>query len=138
MALADHEAELLRRASAAAGHAYCRYSGFAVGAAAATELGVFVGSNVENASFGLSQCAERVALANAVTAGASRITHLAVAGPPGQPAGLRSPCGACRQVMMELMQPDAVLIQDTNERIPVAGLLPGAFRAVTTARPESR
>ncbi|MDE2128020.1 MAG: cytidine deaminase [Armatimonadetes bacterium] len=136
MELAEHEANLLRQASAAALRAYCPYSGFAVGAAAATELGVFVGANVENASFGLTLCAERVALANAITAGAIKISLLAVAGPPDQPTGLRSPCGACRQVMVELMTPDAVLIQDNNERLPVAGLLPGAFRRPAAAAVE--
>ena len=94
---------LIEAASTACGHAHAPYSGFRVGAAVLGPDGrVFSGCNVENASFGLTVCAERNALAAAIAAGADPGTL----GPlviftPGQRA--HSPCGACRQVMRELM-----------------------------------
>jgi cytidine deaminase len=92
-------------AARAAANAYAPYSRFPVGAAVVTAAGqVFAGCNVENASFGLSQCAERSALAAAVSAGAGRgsVTGLVIYTPGGR---AHSPCGACRQVMHELMAP---------------------------------
>ncbi len=89
--------DLLARAEAAARHAYAPYSRFRVGAALLTPEGrVFTGCNVENASYGLSMCAERVALFKAVSEGARRFRAIAVAGPGPCP-----PCGACRQALAE-------------------------------------
>ena len=89
------ESELLEEATLAAGRAYAPYSGFAVGAAALARDGrVFRGANVENASYGLSLCAERAALASAVAAGIR----------PGDVellATTASPCGTCRQWIAE-------------------------------------
>ena len=99
---------LLARARQAASRAHCPYSNFAVGAAVLCADGSVVeGCNVENASYGLSICAERVALFAAVSQG-KRPVGLAVSCVNAQqdaPAGSRMPCGACRQVMQELLPP---------------------------------
>jgi cytidine deaminase len=122
---------LLQRAREAGGQAYCPYSDFPVGAAVETELGVFLGCNVENASYGLAICAERVALFTAVAAGARRITRLAVSclrpGPESSTAE-RMPCGACRQVIAEFMSPESEVLVDGAGAWRVADLLPEAFR----------
>jgi cytidine deaminase len=91
--------QLRAAAMAARTEAYCPYSGFAVGAALQTEDGrIFSGCNVENASFGLTICAERSALAAAIAAGARRFQKLVIVADadPGV-----SPCGACRQALAE-------------------------------------
>lgn len=86
-----------RAAVTARRRAYAPYSGFAVGAAVLTTGGaVYTGANVENGSYGLTLCAERVAMFTAVAAGHRRLRAIVVAGPAGI-----SPCGACRQVMDE-------------------------------------
>ncbi len=91
-------AALLKHARAAQDRAYAPYSGFRVGAAVETDDGaVYTGVNVENASYGLSICAERVALCAAVAAGARRISAVAVVA--GDAGG--APCGACRQFLAE-------------------------------------
>ena len=93
--------ELIEAARAAAGHAYAPYSDFAVGAALRFADGAIVtGSNVENASYGLSLCAETVAAAKALSEGRrGGLVALAVAGPGEAPV---TPCGRCRQVLSEL------------------------------------
>ena len=93
---------LISRARAARGHAYAPYSGFLVGAALlATSGRVYTGANIECASLGGTLCAERAALAAAITAGERRFVLLAVAG-GDRPL---TPCGICRQVMMEFCDP---------------------------------
>lgn len=130
---------LLEAARAAAQHAYAPYSGFRVGAAVVIETAegsaIATGANIENASYGLTLCAERAALAAArmQTAGSERqrITHLAVScidTPTDAPASLRSPCGACRQWLAELA-PDAVYYVDgIPQDLHLDDLLPYAFR----------
>jgi cytidine deaminase len=90
---------LVAAARAARRHAHAPYSRFAVGAAVRDERGrVHVGCNVENASYGLTICAERNAVAAAVAAGARAVRAVAVVTPTRPPG---SPCGACRQVLAE-------------------------------------
>ncbi|HVU17875.1 MAG TPA: cytidine deaminase [Candidatus Didemnitutus sp.] len=108
--------------------AYAPYSKFSVGAAVLTESGkIFSGANVENASFGLCNCAERTAIFSAVAAGERRIQAVAVY-TPTQSAVM--PCGACRQVINEF-GPDARIISVCagTDRVDVAlsALLPAAF-----------
>jgi len=91
--------ELLTKAVAASKAAYCPYSQFAVGAALVTNEGqIFSGCNVENASYGLTICAERNAVFQAVAGGARSIVALAIFTATPHPS---APCGACRQVMNE-------------------------------------
>jgi cytidine deaminase len=91
--------QLAEAAKSASAHAYCPYSGFPVGAAVLTRDGAIAsGCNVENASFGLSVCAERNAISRAVADGATAIVALILYTPTAEPA---TPCGACRQVIAE-------------------------------------
>ncbi|HKX18981.1 MAG TPA: cytidine deaminase [bacterium] len=116
---------MIRAARAARARAYAPYSRFAVGAAALTSDGsIYAGANVENASYGLTQCAERVAMQAAVAAGRRRIVAVAVAGPAGI-----SPCGACRQVMAEFGVRAVVIAaaQTSPAVVAFADLLPRAF-----------
>lgn len=104
-------AELVTRARAARERAYAPYSDFAVGAALRTEDGrVFDGANVENASYGLTICAERVAAAGAVAAGVRRIEAIAVVGGSTRPA---APCGACRQFLFEF-NPEMLVVSESE------------------------
>lgn len=99
------EMRLLASARDVMRHAHAPYSRYRVGAAVAdTEGRIFAGCNVENASYGLTICAERVALGAAVAAGARHFTALAVTAAEG---AAPLPCGACRQVMAEFMDGDA-------------------------------
>jgi len=102
--------QLKKKATISATHSYAPYSRFHVGAAVIGEGGaVYGGCNVENASFGLTQCAERSALTAAICDGAQPGSlKTLVIYTPGDTA--HSPCGACRQVMHELMAPDSQVI----------------------------
>lgn len=111
--------------------AYVPYSKFPVGAALITESGeVFQGCNIENASFGLTNCAERTAFFKAVSEGNISFSHLVVAGETEDPI---SPCGACRQVMVEFCSPDMpVSLVNTKGDIKettVSELLPYSFES---------
>jgi cytidine deaminase len=99
------DTELILTATDAAHRAYCPYSRFPVGAALLTRDGrVFTGVNVENASFGLTICAERNAIAAAVAAGAHAFETIAIAA-DGNGGQAVTPCGACRQVLAEFGPP---------------------------------
>jgi cytidine deaminase len=120
---------LVAAAVVARGHAYARYSRFAVGAAVLTETGSIVtGANVENASYGLTICAERVAIHAAVAAGQRSFRALAVV-----TWGGLTPCGACRQVLAEFCDDLLILLVDAERHNAVveahlAQLLPDCFR----------
>jgi cytidine deaminase len=130
--LTDEAVEQLLAAARAHGErAHVPYSNFRVGAAVLTADGVTVGGcNVENASYGLSNCGERTALFAARAAGHTDLVALAVScldGDPSRPATLM-PCGACRQVMVELLRPEALVVIDGVGRFTLDELLPNAFR----------
>jgi len=127
------DAQLLQRARQAKVHAYAPYSGFHVGAALLTTDGaVFTGVNIENVSFGLTLCAERVAVAAMIATAGSRtlIDAIAVVG-DGHDALM--PCGACRQVLHEFGA-TARVIASGDGGMPivtsVAELLPRPFSAL--------
>ena len=107
-------ARLQEAAKRAAMNAYAPYSGFPVGAAVLGADGVvYTGCNVENAAFGLTQCAERAALTAAIAAGAApRSLVVLLIYVPGSRA--HPPCGACRQVMHELMAPDGTVLSSCD------------------------
>ncbi|HEV8597989.1 MAG TPA: cytidine deaminase [Gemmatimonadales bacterium] len=118
---------LVEAARAAQQHAYCPYSHYRVGAALLTEDGrVFVGCNVENASYGLTVCAERSAVFTAVSSGARQFRRIVVATDSEPPA---PPCGACRQVLAEFgaeLEVESVGPTQTK-RWRIGELLPDAF-----------
>ncbi len=123
--------ELLEAAVAAARLAYCPYSKFRVGAAIRAGGRIHAGANVENASYGLTVCAERTAAFAAVLAGAGRFEAIAIAcvdAPGGSPPSLLSPCGACRQVFAEFADDATPVIVLGVGRMTLADLLPMAFR----------
>lgn len=126
-----NSAALIAAAREAAQNAYAPYSRFQVGAALLADDGrIFTGCNVENASYGLTLCAERVALFSAVAAGSRRFVALAVVAGDKTPA---MPCGACRQVLAEFCDDTLPVICATmrggKPRTTTLGrLLPAAFR----------
>ena len=121
---------LLSRARAVRARAHAPYSKFQVGAAVLDDKGrVHAGTNVENASYGLTVCAERNAVAAAVAAGAKEIRAVAVITPTTPPG---SPCGACRQVLAEFAPPETPVLMASPtgpaEETTVGTLLPRSFR----------
>lgn len=124
-------AELLAQAKEAATRAYAPYSGFPVGAAIETAGGqTMLGCNVENASYGLTVCAERNAVFAAIAAaGPIRLRAVAIFSPQARPC---PPCGACRQVLAEFGGDDLPIIMEGEDGAPqvstLGALLPDAFR----------
>ncbi|MGH9802322.1 MAG: cytidine deaminase [Blastocatellia bacterium] len=121
--------ELIEMASQARQFSYSPYSKFRVGAAIECRDGrVFTGCNVENSSYGLTMCAERVALGKAISEGASDFTRIAVIADAAAPV---PPCGACRQVIHELCGNQVeIVMSDQRGKIEVhtiSQLLPEAF-----------
>lgn len=136
--------QLLSTARDFANRAYVPYSGFPVGAAVLTADGSVIGGvNIENASYGLTVCGERVAIFGAAAAGHREIRAVAVSAPK---LSGTTPCGACRQVMNEFKPQDAdlMVILDDDEgprQVPLGRLLPESFgpRDLDRAlRPETR
>lgn len=123
-------AELIKAAREARERAFAPYSNFKVGAALRTAAGGLVtGANVESASYGLSNCAERVAIQKAVSDGVTGLTHLAVVADSDR---LTAPCGACRQVIWEFCGDIPVTLADLNgnsETYQMSELLPHGFDA---------
>lgn len=111
--LEDERSTLLEQASSALKQAYNPYSHFSVGAAIlAKEGNIFTGCNVENISYSLSMCAERVALFKAISAGFRSFDSIAITSSEDSPA---FPCGACRQVLFEF-SPDLTIYLDKDTR----------------------
>lgn len=126
--------ELIARAIAAMDRAYVPYSGYRVGAALLCADGkVYEGCNIENGSYGATNCAERTAFFRAVFDGEREFTAIAVCGgKDGIITGAFPPCGVCRQVMREFCADDFViyLINDTGfEAVTLSQLLPYSFSA---------
>jgi len=126
--------DLVQRARDAMRHAWAPYSKFHVGAAIQAADGkVYVGCNVESASYGLTICAERMALGAAVVAGARSLERVVVTTDVDPPA---APCGACRQLLAEFgLGLEVIAVGPTTERRwTLAALLPDAFTKETLDR----
>ena len=121
--------ELINKAVAAKEQAYAPYSRFRVGAAVLTEEGrCYTGCNVENASYGLTCCAERVAIFNAVAGGERRLQAIAIISDSEK---YITPCGACRQVLIEFNPAMKVIMADREGKYreaTAAELLPESFK----------
>ncbi|MFD6510516.1 cytidine deaminase [Bacillus cereus] len=109
--------------------AYIPYSKFPVGAALVTKEGkIYTGCNIENASYGLCNCAERTAIFKAVSEGERDFSYLVITGETDGPI---SPCGACRQVIAEFCDPKMLVlltnVKGDEKEVTVEQLLPGAF-----------
>lgn len=125
------ESQLVKLACQVRSHAYAPHSGLQVGAALEAGGRVFTGCNVENASFGLTMCAERVAVFNAVASGFRDFESLVLASPNGLP-----PCGACRQVLAEFCGELPILLvavqrENAIVRSNLSTLLPDRFEFPT-------
>lgn len=122
--------EMLNLAMEARANAYAPYSKFQVGASILTTNNkIFAGTNVENASYGLTICAERAAVFAAMTAGENRIKAVLIIAPDAA-----TPCGACRQVLAEFAEPDCAVYLASSQSKQITGhyllkdLLPLAFK----------
>jgi cytidine deaminase len=123
------DTELIAKAIEASKYAYVPYSHFPIGAALKTKDGhIYTGCNIENASFGLTNCGERTAIFKAVSEGYKDFSEIAIYGKTKYPI---SPCGACRQVMTEFFEPSAkvTLISEIGKTVvmTVEELLPYSF-----------
>ena len=120
-------AELLKLAKEAINKSYCPYSNFHVSAVLIGENGIYTGVNVENASYGLTICAERVAIFKAVSEGEKSFSKMLVYSPDGMPY----PCGACRQVMAEFCSEDFEVVVTNGqefEQFTLGELMPFNFK----------
>ncbi len=121
---------LIEAARAAREKAHAPFSKFKVGAAIEDEHGhIFTGCNIENASYGLTICAERVAIFKAVSEGAGKLLRIAVV---ADTPGLTPPCGACRQIIWEFMgDTDVTLtnLRSQQETVKMSSIFPRAFDA---------
>ena len=122
---------LIEQAIKATSHSYSPYSGYRVGAALLCQDGtVYTGTNVENAAYGETVCAERIAIFKAVSEGKRDFSAIAIVGGKGEPCAFAYPCGACRQVMSEFCDPslEIVLYDGKNTEIQTLGqLFPSVF-----------
>lgn len=120
---------LVSKAIEASKNAYVPYSHFPIGAALKTSDGtIFTGCNIENTSFGLTNCGERTAIFKAVSEGYKEFSEIAIFGETEEPV---SPCGACRQVMIEFFAPTAkvtlIAKNGSTKETTVGDLLPYSF-----------
>jgi len=125
---------LIKAARRARASSYSPYSQFAVGAAVLAEDGtVYHGSNVENASYGLAMCAERVAIFKAVSSGARKLSVIAVSCPSSSRNDVASqmPCGACLQVMAEFGSADMQVLVDGVGHFRLSELLSRPFKLMS-------
>lgn len=127
-------AKLVKAALDARKCAYAPYSRFTVGAALLAEDGtIFTGGNIENASYGAANCAERTAIFKAVTEGVRSFTAIAIAGgvKEERPSDYAYPCGICRQVMREFCDDDFIILvakdEDDYVELTLSELLPYGF-----------
>ncbi len=123
---------LIESAKNARKKSYSPYSGFSVGAAILTEDGkIYEGANIENASYSLTICAERVALFNAIMNGETKFKAIAIAGGKNDDSeDICPPCGACRQVLSEFCEKDMKVILIGNQEVletTLGELLPLGF-----------
>ena len=120
--------DLINKARLAKGHSYSPYSEFRVGAALLSSTGkIFTGTNIENSSFSLTICAERVALFKAISEGHNKFNAIAIASDSDD---FIPPCGACRQVMFELAGNIDIILTNADGKTmktKVAPLLPHPF-----------
>lgn len=120
--------ELIEIAKQAMKYAYVPYSHFKVGAALITDTGhIYTGCNIENVSYGATNCAERTAIFKAVSEGERHIKKIAIVSSAGKPA---SPCGICRQVLSEFMDSDGIVILEIENKAKefhLKDLLPYCF-----------
>ena len=125
--------QLIDKAHDARSDSYCPYSGIAVGAALLTASGrIYLGANIENASYSPTICAERVAFFKAVNAGERDFVAIAIVGAEKEkePSANFPPCGVCRQVMSEFCGPDFMIVLGTREKldlVPFSDILPYSF-----------
>ena len=132
-----NEALLIKKAQEAAEFAYAPYSGFRVGAALLCADGqIYIGCNVENAAYGVSNCAERTAIFKAVSEGVQHFRAIAITGAFANESGdkrrFTMPCGTCLQVMTEFCNPDEFIVFAANplgelKRYTLRELLPHSF-----------
>ena len=130
----DMIVKLIEHATEGMSYAYTPYSGFRVGAALLTESGkIYTGCNIENAAYTPTNCAERTAFFKAVSEGERQFTAICiVGGKDGKLTDYTSPCGVCRQVMMEFCEPEKFKIilavsRDEYQIYTLKELLPGGF-----------
>jgi cytidine deaminase len=130
LSLEDRE-KLCQAARDIARLAYAPYSKFRVGAAILGENEIYVGTNVENASYGLTLCAERSAFASAIAKGERKFQAIAIAcidAPNPQEIESMTPCGACRQWIAELATTAEIIICGCDRSFGIEDLLPLSFR----------
>lgn len=122
--------DLKEAAKAARERAHAPFSKFKVGAAIEDEHGnIYTGCNIENASYGLTLCAERVAVFKAVSEGAGKLMRIAIVADTDLPT---PPCGACRQILWEFMgdvELTLLNLQGREERLQLSTIFPRAFDA---------
>ena len=130
------EEQLVKKAYEAQGYSYCPYSGFQVGAALLTQNGkVYTGCNIENAAFSPTNCAERTAVFKAVSEGETQFQAIAIVGnkkgAPEEEWEFCTPCGVCRQVLLEFVDPQKfeILLGKGKEirKFTLSQLLPESF-----------
>jgi cytidine deaminase len=127
--------ELIDAAKGACGRAYAPYSNFRVGASLALDdRRIITGCNVENASYGLTICAERAAVFAAIAAGAKVISCIAVVVDTPTEAASLLPCGACLQVLSEFMPPDGKILIAGGGQFTLKELLPHSFAIAASTK----